>query len=677
MKITTLAGLLISIHFPAVPAQSEPGRSDTVTVIHLKDVVVAGQNAEGQIIRVDLGKIPVNTSQDILRKVPGLFIAQHAGGGKAEQIFLRGYDNDHGTDIRISADGMPVNMVSHAHGQGYSDLHFLIPETIGNIDFGKGSYYADKGDFNTAGFVDFHTRRSVDHNLLKLEGGNFTTLRMVGIFSLLHDEARDKNAYLASEYHFTNGPFDVKQRFNRLNLFAKYNQRLDAHSYVNVQASTFSSGWNASGQIPERAVSEGMIGRFGSIDSTEGGNTTRTNLVVNYARELGHGASLNSNFYYSKYKFTLYSNFTFFLEHPDTGDAIRQTDDRDVYGMDHTYTRYFGSTGNNVTWKSGAGFRYDDIHDLGLSYVAHREEVTEQLASGAATEANLNAFTSVDWKMKRWTVSSGIRADWFAFGYYDRLEPAKGQQGAETMRVSPKLAFYFDPGRNLRLFLKAGKGFHSNDVRDAVIRHGKQVLPASYGTDLGLAWQPFERLLLQPALWYSFMENEFVWNGDSYGVSEAGRTRRYGADLTARYQPVDWLYLDLDANYAHPRLADAPRGQNYLELAPVFTSTGGISVQLPNGLSANFRYRYMHDRPARDDNSIVADGYLVNDLLIGYERRSWAVNVQVQNLFDVVWNEAMFAETTRLKGERPTGFEQLTFTPGTPLFAKLAFSLKF
>ncbi len=658
-------------------AQENYFRTDTVKVVHMKDVVVTGYGTEEQILRVDLNKLPVNTSQDILRKVPGLFIAQHAGGGKAEQIFLRGYDNDHGTDTRISADGMPVNMVSHAHGQGYSDLHFLIPETIGSIDFGKGSYYADKGDFNTAGYVDFRTLRAMDHSTLKLEGGNFNTLRMVGIFNLLHDEAAEKNAYLASEYNFTNGPFDVKQRFNRLNLFGKYNQKLDEHSYINIQASTFSSNWNASGQIPERAVGEGMIGRFGSIDSTEGGSTSRTNLLINYSKELGMNALWNSNFYYSKYKFTLYSNFTFFLEHPDTGDAIKQTDDRDVYGMDHTYSRYFRLGNGDLTWKSGAGLRYDDIHDLGLSYVSRREEVTESLASGTASEANINAFTSLDWKSGKWTINPGIRADWFGFNYYDRLDPAKGQQGTQAVKVSPKLSFFYDPGQDLRLFLKTGIGFHSNDVRDAVIRGGKQVLPASYGTDLGMTWRPVEELLLQPVLWYSFMENEFVWNGDSYGVSEAGRTRRYGFDLTARYQPVNWLYLDVDANYAHPRLADEPQGHNYLELAPVFTSTGGVGVQLPNGITANLRYRYMHDRPALSDNRIVAGGYFVNDLLVAYDHRSFAISVQVQNLFNVEWNEAMFAETTRLRGEPAGGIEQLTFTPGTPLFAKLAFSLKF
>ena len=675
-EITLLVVITLMLH-PFQHVRSQGIAEDTIRVVHLKDVVVASQNAEGQIIRVDLARIPVNTSQDVLRKVPGLFIAQHAGGGKAEQIFLRGYDNDHGTDIRISADGMPVNMVSHAHGQGYSDLHFLIPETIGRIDFGKGSYYADKGDFNTAGFVNFHTRRSMDHSMLKMEAGNFNTLRMVGIFNLLHNQAAGENAYLAAEYNFTNGPFDVKQRFNRLNLFGKYNRQLDERSYINVQASTFSSGWNASGQIPERAVSEGLTGRFGSVDSTEGGSTGRTNLLVSYTREISPDASWSSSFYYSRYKFTLYSDFTFFLEHPDQGDAIRQVDDRDVYGMDHTYTRYFSIGSGRLAWRSGAGLRYDDVHDLELSFVTRRKEVNEQLASGAALIANLNAFTSADWEIGRWMISPGIRADWFGFNYDDRLKPASGWQGTEVMKVSPKLSFYFDAARNLRLFFKTGMGFHSNDVRDVVARNGKQVLPASYGADLGSTWQLAGRLLLQPALWYSFMENEFVWNGDSYGVSEAGRTRRYGADLTLRYQPVDWLYLDADANYAHPRLADEPEGHNYLELAPVFTSTGGASLQLPNGFTANLRYRYMHDRPANDDNSIVAGGYFVNDLLLGYERKSWAVNLQVQNLFDVNWNEAMFAATTRLAGERPNGIEQLTFTPGTPLFAKLAFSIKF
>lgn len=653
-----------------------PIKRDTVKINQLKDVIVSTKSTEGQILHVDLHRVPVNSSQDLLRKIPGLFIAQHAGGGKAEQLFLRGFDNDHGTDVRISADGVPVNMVSHAHGQGYSDLHFLIPELISSIDYGKGSYYADKGDFNTSGFVDFHTKTLVEQSLVKIEGGSFNTVRMVGIFDLLNNERKKQYAYVGSEYNFTNGPFEVNQRFNRLNLFGKYTGRISDNTTIKFQVSTFSSNWNASGQIPERAVKSGIIGRFGSIDTTEGGGTSRTNISMGIHRHW-RNRDLNSLFYYSKYRFNLYSDFTFNLIHPDKGDEIKQTDDRDIYGFDHSFTVHMPLSSSEIVWKSGVGMRYDNIHNLELSYVTQRDSLNERLAWGSGTEVNLNAYSSLEWKVNKFTFLPGIRIDWFSFNYFDKLQSSRGQQGTLGFKISPKMSLFFDPNRNIKLFIKSGIGFHSNDMRAAIARNGKEVLPSLFNTDLGANFKPLSGLYISPILWYSHLNSEFVWNGDVNGVSDAGATRRFGADLSVRYQPFVWLYMDVDANYAHARLIDAPKGQNYVELAPVFTSTGGISVLSSNGFSANIRYRYMKNRPANEDNSIKASGYFVNDLLVGYDTKCWGVNLQIQNMFNIDWNEAMFAETTRIKGEPASGINELTFTPGSPVFFKLGLTAKF
>lgn len=646
--------------------------ADTSGIL-LSSVVVTAKSPEDHIMKIDLNKVPINTSQDLLRKVPGLFIAQHAGGGKAEQIFLRGFDNDHGTDISISADGMPVNMVSHAHGQGYSDLHFLIPETVENISFGKGSYYADKGDFNTSGFVDFHTFNKVKNSMVKLEGGSFGTVRTVGLFKLLDTD--DKSAYVAAEYNFTNGPFHVKQNFNRLNLFGKFSGQIDEKNSIDVLASTFSSNWNASGQIPLRAVPD--IGRFGSVDTTEGGNTSRTNLILNWKHKIDQNSSWKSTFYYTKYNFSLFSNFTFFLEHPEKGDEIHQVDNRDVYGSNHQYIRDFDFGSSKLTFTAGTGFRFDNIHDLELSYVTQREQLNERLAWGSASEANLNAYASAEWKLGPWNFNPGVRVDWFNFNYYDKLEPAKGQQGAQAARVSPKLNIFYNVSPSMQVFVKSGIGFHSNDVRAAVAYDGKDVLPYMLGSDLGMVWTPAPGLIVMPTLWYSYLQNEFVWNGDSYGTSSVGATRRTGLDLSFRYQPLYWLYFDSDINMAKPRLVGEENGNNYVDLAPTLTSTGGVSMTLNNGFSANLRYRYMKDRPANQDNSIVASGYFVNDLVLAYQKKAVVFNVQIQNLFNTRWNEAMFAETTRLKGEPVGGYDQLTFTPGTPFYLKAGITFKF
>ncbi len=266
--------------------------------LQLAEVAVsAAQNKPLNIISaLDLQTRPIQNSQEILRFVPGLVMAQHAGGGKAEQIFLRGFDIDHGTDITLTADGMPVNMVSHAHGQGYSDLHFLIPETIQAVDFGKGPYQANKGNFATAGYADFRTRTALDKNSLKLEAGRFDNYRAVGMFNLLGAAARQKrqNAYVAAEYLFSNGYFDLPQNLDRLNVMTRYQGIINDKTIINASLSAFRSNWGASGQVPERAIAQGLISRFGAIDSSEGGSTARYQATASLEKMLGENGVLGT-----------------------------------------------------------------------------------------------------------------------------------------------------------------------------------------------------------------------------------------------------------------------------------------------------------------------------------------------------------------------------------------------
>jgi len=209
-------------------------------IFDLGEVVVSQTTKELNVVSaIDLRVLPVQSSQEILRKVPGLFIGQHAGGGKAEQIFLRGFDIDHGTDVSITVDGMPVNMVSHAHGQGYADLHFLIPETVQSIDYGKGPYYSQVGNFGTAGYVQFLTKDQLDNSEIKFEAGRFNTFRTVGMFKLLDEGQHD--AYIATEYLISDGPFESSQNFDRLNFMGKYHARFNNGGRVSLLASHFSS----------------------------------------------------------------------------------------------------------------------------------------------------------------------------------------------------------------------------------------------------------------------------------------------------------------------------------------------------------------------------------------------------------------------------------------------------
>ncbi|WP_413997995.1 TonB-dependent receptor [Flavobacterium sp. W1B] len=644
--------------------------------IHLGKIIINNADFRKQVMQVDLKMAPVNSAQDILRKVPGLFIAQHAGGGKAEQIFLRGFDNDHGTDISVTADGIPVNIVSHAHGQGYADLHFLIPETIKDIDFGKGAYYAEKGDFNTSGYVNFTTFDRLENNLFKIEGGSFNTMRAVTMLNLLSRDAKDKNFYVAGEFNYSDGPFDIKQNFNRINVLAKYNQWIDSKQYISILGSTFSSGWNASGQIPERAVAQGIIDRWGSIDPTEGGSTSRTNLAVNYRYLINENEEVSSNLFYSRYKFNLFSDFTFFLNDPVNGDEIEQTDNRSIYGFDNKYIHRYALENSKITWTSGMGLRFDDIKDLQLSHVFQRDLLLNRLSDVAATEINMHAYTTMDWKIGQWTINPAVRIDHFVFNLHDRLNSIPAGQDASATRVSPKLNISYAQNSNLQWYLKSGMGFHSNDVRVVVQQQGKEILPYSIGSDLGVIIRPTKNMIIQPALWYIFLQQEFVYVGDEAVVEPSGKTRRLGADLSLRYQPFSWLYIDSDINYAHARAIEQPRGEDYIPLVPALTSTGGVAIKTPSGFSANLRYRYMDSKPATEDNSVTARGYFVNDLVLAYGKKSWEVNLLVQNLFNTKWNEAQFETETRLKNES-NPVSDLCFTPGTPFAVKAGLSYKF
>lgn len=653
----------------------EVNKSEADTM-HLSKIVINNVDFRKKIMKVDLKMSPVNSAQDLLRKVPGLFIAQHAGGGKAEQIFLRGFDNDHGTDISVMADGMPVNIVSHAHGQGYADLHFLIPETIKDIDFGKGAYYADKGDFNTSGYVNFSTFDKLENNLFKIEGGSFNTMRAVTMLNLLDKNNKDKSFYVAGEFNYTDGPFDVKQDFTRVNFLAKYSQWIDEKQYISILGSTFTSNWNASGQIPERAVEEGIISRWGSIDPTEGGRTSRTNLAVNYRYLANENEEFSSNLFYSKYNFNLFSNFTFYLNDPVYGDEIQQTDNRSIYGLENKYVRRFAFENSNLTWTSGAGFRFDDIKDLQLNHVYQRDLLLNRLSDGSATEVNVHGYTSLDYRVGKWLINPSARLDYFTFSLHDRLASLPAAKEASAARISPKLNISYTQNQNVQWYIKSGFGFHSNDVRVVVAQDGKDILPYSFGSDFGVILRPTANMIIQPAIWHMYLQQEFVYVGDEAVVEPSGKTRRLGFDLSLRYQPISWLYLDGDLNYAHARYIDEPKGEDYIPLVPSLTSTGGVAVKLPSGFSANLRYRYMDSRPAIEDNSVRTRGYFVNDLVLAYGKKSWELNLQFQNIFNTKWNEAQFETETRLKDEA-SSVSELCFTPGTPFAVKAGISYKF
>ncbi len=651
--------------------------------INLQDVEIKSATSQPfqTISALDIQTRPISTTQDVLRVVPGLFIAQHAGGGKAEQIFLRGFDIDHGTDINLTVDGMPVNMVSHAHGQGYADLHFVIPELIGNVEFKKGPYYADAGNFTTAGLVRFKTIDALDKSFVKVEAGQFNTARAVGAFNLLgkNAERRNRHAYLASETNFSDGYFESKQAFRRLNIFGKFSALMDDNQRVSVSVSAFQSSWNASGQVPERAVQSGLIGRFGAIDDTEGGSTSRYNFNFEHVKSLNNNSLFKNQLYYSDYSFELFSNFTFFLEDPVNGDQIRQKEHRGIFGYNGSFQTEGRLGGKKLSSEIGVFFRNDRIDDNELSTTRNRSTIIRRLAFGDIDETNTGAYMSTTWQIApRLAVNAAARADIFQIGYENKLDSLYNPEQVTASLVSPKLNLYYEVNPRLRLYLNTGYGFHSNDARVVVPQNGEQILPKALGADIGTIFKPSPALLLNVAAWYLDLEQEFVYVGDAGIVEAGGKTRRIGLDVSARVQLFKYLFADLDATYTYARgnEAETPKSESYIPLAPLYTGGGGISWDKGTGLFGSLRFRHLGDRAANEDNSLTADGYFLLDAVTGWKKGNIEFNLTVQNLLNREWKEAQFETESRLRDETES-ISEIHYTPGTPFYLKGGVMIRF
>ena len=639
--------------------------------VMLADVLVnAGTDRPvNALTQVDIKLRPVNTSQDILRMIPGLFIAQHAGGGKAEQIFLRGFDIDHGTDLSLEVDGMPVNMVSHAHGQGYSDLHFVIPELINFVDFNPGPYRADKGDFATAGYVSFVTKTSLDENFASMEAGQFGTFRTATGVNFGANE--NSFGYVAGEYFRSDGYFESPQDFDRVNLFARYTLNAGKDDEITMLGSYFTSAWDASGQIPERAVASGMISRFGSIDDTEGGETRRINAMVRHHHAFDEGGSLEHQLFVTRYDFDLFSNFTFYLNDPVNGDQIRQQESRMLYGYKAKYKRPSRLFGKHLEMEFGGGVRHDDIDDIALMHTVKREFLGDR-QRGDILETSINAYNEERIQLSdSWSLRAGIRVDHIKFAYDDKI--ARTSKSVNKTVVSPKVSIDYSISPAAQLYLHSGIGFHSNDARVVVEENGRDILPRAYGLDLGGDFRIGESLLLHFALWQLDMDQEFVYVGDEGVVEPGGRTRRQGADISLRYQLLPGLFLDGDLNLTKPVSRDDPAGEDHIPLAPVISSIGGLTFKNRHGFNGSLRYRYLGDRPANEDNTIVAGGYALADLILNYSRPRFEVGIAVENLFDANWNEAQFDTVSRLYDEA-SPVSEIHFTPGVPRFFKFQVS---
>ena len=616
--------------------------------------------SSGVVRAFDLQSRPRASSQDLLRLVPGLVIAQHAGGGKAEQVFLRGFDADHGTDVAISVDGMPVNLVSHGHGQGYADLHFLIPEVVERLEVRKGPYDVRDGDLGVAGSVGFVTRDRVPAPSVALAAGSYGQ-RTATLMAPFGGDAAAAGGYVAVQGTANDGPFVMPQGLRRYNAFAKFTAPWRG-ARVSMSASAFDSRWNASGQVPERAVARGLISRFGAIDSSEGGNTARANLVASVQGGTPLNTAWEARAFVSRYDFQLFSNFTLFADDSARGDGIEQLDRRMLGGVQLSAERLRAFGGLMGSWRAALGARADaaDVGLFGATGRLRGPARTNDHVQVANPYALLERTSDLGAGVR---VALGARADAFRFAATDLVAGDTRAPRWDAV-VSPKASVAWEASPATTVFANVGRGFHSNDARAVVVRErGARTLPVADGAELGVR-HTRGRGSVAVAAWGLDLQSELVWSGDAGATEAAGRTRRLGVDVEGRVALGQWLSADADVSVSRGRLRDEPRGLDRIPLAPSVTSTGGFTAT-PGRWVGALRWRHVGARAATEGNTVRALGSFLVDASVRRSLGGLTLEVAVDNLLDRSWNEAQFATTSRLRGEA-AAVTELHFTPGAP-----------
>lgn len=610
---------------------------------------------------------PQGRPAQVLRLIPGFIAVEHSGGaGKADQYFLRGFDADHGTDVAFFSDGMPINLRSHAHGQGYTDLNFIIPETIEGIDVHKGSYLPEYGDFATAGAVNFRTRETVKEGVVQSAGGQFGTQRHLLMFSPTKEKVR---TLFAAEGYYTNGPFQNDNRYFRGNLLGKVTMNPSGRDELSITGTFHESQWNGSGEIPLRAVTDGTIDRFGSIDPSEGGRTARSTAKLNYHYDSLSGGRFFANAYAQYYTFDLYSNFTFFKSDPVNGDGFHQSDRRVIYGGDIGYQQEGKILDMPSVATVGVQSRGDKAHvRLGPQF---RRNSLGTTVDTDVLEASYSPFLKTEVQPTSWMkFVGGVRSELFTFDVRNRCETCAEQPAGRTTSwlVLPKANLILGPWASTELFINYGEGFHSNDARSAVAQAASP-LARSKNYEVGLRSKPWgpDGIELIATAWQLDLQSELVFRGDGGTTEIRGASRRRGVEVAARGQVWGPLYVNGSVTYTKAEF----RNGAAIPLAPEVTAYGAVLLAWPEGLTSQLQATYLGVRPLIEDRSANAPSWLNFDLS---ERYQLPVTLPygrmeaflfVQNLFNTQWEQATFFFQSQLRNEGAPR-NDLHFVPGNP-----------
>jgi hypothetical protein len=666
-----------------VPASA--GASGIPTATPLEEIVVTASRiglvgesraaSEGIVPAIQLEGRPVLRPGEVLEVVPGLVVTQHSGDGKANQYFLRGFNLDHGTDFATSVDGIPVNMPTHAHGQGYADINFLIPELIDEVRYRKGTYFADEGNFSAAGAADIVYRHAVDAPSVSLTYGEDDYQRVLLAAS---PGVGDGTLLLGLDYSHADGPWELPQDFRKVNGLAKYS-RGDAAGGLAMTAMGYDGRWDSTDQIPLRATRAGCeqipfcIPRFGYVDPTDGGESHRYSLSFDGWSRNEDGRGWTVNAYGMDYHLRLISNFTYALD-PVNGDQFEQYDDRRVYGGRFEYARPASLAAAPGTLRAGLEARHDDIAPVGL-YLTTARERRDTVRQDDVSQTSWSGWIAHDQRWNDWLRTElGLRVDYFDFEVDSNVAANSGS--ADDSIVQPKLSVVLGPWAETEVFLNYGRGFHSNDARGTTIRvdptdgvtpvERVDPLVAADGAEIGVRSAAWPGLQLYGAFWGLDIDSELLFVGDG-GITEPNRaSRRYGVELGAFWTPLDWLIVDVDYAWAHARFrGNDPAGDRIPGAVETVVSLG-MTVNRDDGWFGGARLRYFGEAPLIEDDSVRSDPTLLVNCEAGYrfsERLS--AFVTVFNVFDAEDNDITYFYESQLPGEAAP-VEDIHFHPVEP-----------
>jgi len=655
----------------------------------LEEIVVSAQRlhlvgqvrsaSEGLVLPDQLENRPVLRPGELLEVVPGLVVTQHSGDGKANQYFLRGFNLDHGTDFATSVDGIPVNLPTNAHGQGYTDLNFLIPELVDTIAYRKGTYYAEEGNFSAAGAAHIAYRSRLDAPFAMVAAGENGYYRTVLGAS---PQLGPGNLLVAGEYFHNDGPWREPQGFRKLGGLLKYTVDGDGRGF-SVAAMGYDGEWDSTDQVPLRAVAAGEIDRFGNVDPTTGGETHRYSVSGEGWWQVGAGR-LTATAYGVDYALDLVSNFTYAIDTVN-GDQFEQFEQRQYYGGTLGYEMPAPVFGRKGTLTTGLQIRYDDIQPVALyltedrtRHSTVREDDVEQVSYG------LYASHDVVWADWFRTVV-GLRFDEFNFDVASSLPENSGD--ADDSIVSPKLTMVFGPWAKTEYFVNVGRGFHSNDARGTTITVDPTdgITPAApvdplvkaLGYEVGLRTAIIPQLQVATSLWYLELDSELLFVGDGGATEPSRASEREGVEIGVFYAPFDWLIVDADLAWTRARYSDPDPAGDRIPNAVESVASLGMSLNRDESWFGGARVRYFGPAPLIEDNSARSNSTLVVNLEAGYHvTPSFSVVATVFNVLDADDNDITYFYESQLRSESAP-VADYHFHPVEPRTIRVAATLRF